>query len=220
MEQQYITLPRNILTDELWQDGNLSRLLLYLLSRADADGEILTDMAAIGRDLSLSRQTVRTLMAKIEKSGILSRASTTRTTRLTLGMTSSPPPPPKKRSTPRRKTVTEETPLSYVAEEFRETWEKFLRYRIEIKKPYKSEATARIAYNKMVSMADNDPEKARDMVERSILGQWQGLFKEKDNDNRTDRKKGSAPRTPEERVAGYQQLAGAVLRRVEARKDK
>lgn len=65
---------------------------------------------------------------------------------------------------------------SFVAPEYAETWRRFIAYRKEIKKPYKSELSERIAYNKMVEMADNDPAAAKDMVERAILGQWQGLF--------------------------------------------
>lgn len=70
---------------------------------------------------------------------------------------------------------------SYVEQPFADTWRKFIAYRNEIHKPYKSEQSQRIAYHKMVELSDHDPEKAKDMVERTILGQWQGLFPNKDN---------------------------------------
>lgn len=65
---------------------------------------------------------------------------------------------------------------TFVSPEYAETWRRFIAYRKEINKPYKSEASERIAYNKMVEMANNNPAAAKDMVERTILGQWQGLF--------------------------------------------
>lgn len=80
----FIRLPRSVLNSELWHDGNLARLFLYLLSKADENGEIQTDMAAIARDLVLSRQAVRTLMKKVESNQILTKSATTRTTKLKL----------------------------------------------------------------------------------------------------------------------------------------
>ena len=69
----FIRLPRSVLNSELWHDGNLARLFLYLLSKADENGEIQTDMAAIARDLVLSRQAVRTLIKKVESNQILTK---------------------------------------------------------------------------------------------------------------------------------------------------
>lgn len=77
----YVRLPRSALTDELWRNVNLARLLVYLLTKADENGEIKTDMAAIAKDLVLSRQNVRTLLAKISNQ-ILTKSVTTRVTKL------------------------------------------------------------------------------------------------------------------------------------------
>lgn len=79
----YIRLPRSALSDDLWRNGNLARLLVYLLTKADESGEIKTDMAEIARDLVLSRQNVRTLLAKIDNQ-ILTKSVTTRVTKLKL----------------------------------------------------------------------------------------------------------------------------------------
>lgn len=196
----YIQLPRSALSGELWRDGNLSRLFLYLLSKADENGEVLTDMAAIARDLVLSRQNVRTLIYKIEANQILTKSATTRATKLKLVLQDDRPkrqPRKQPNRQPNANQIKAITPdyvsPSYVAPEFAETWRKFIEYRKEIKKPYKSEASEQIAYKKMVEMANNDPAVARDMVERTILGQWQGLFP-KDNH-------GTKPITPADNAA-------------------
>lgn len=79
-----IQLPRSALTEEMERNGGLARLLIFLLRKADENGEIITDMAEIGSRLRLSRQKVRTLMIKIESNQILTKLSTTRTTKLKL----------------------------------------------------------------------------------------------------------------------------------------
>ena len=61
---EYIQLPRSALTEEMERNGDLARLLVYLLRKTDENGEIKTDMAKVAADLSLSRQSVRTMMKK------------------------------------------------------------------------------------------------------------------------------------------------------------
>ena len=56
---EYIQLPRSALTEEMERNGDLARLLVYLLRKTDENGEIKTDMAKVAADLSLSRQSVR-----------------------------------------------------------------------------------------------------------------------------------------------------------------
>lgn len=109
----------------------------------------------------------------------------------------------------------------FVAPEFAEIWHRFIEYRKEIKKPYKSAVSEKTAYNKMVEMANNNPATAKDMVERAILGQWQGLYAV-DNERRTNYQTNriNPPRTDAQRAADYQELASAVLRRAKARENK
>lgn len=82
----YIRLPRSALNEAIWRDANLARLCFYLLSKADENGDIQTDMATIAKDLVLSRQQVRTLMLKVESNQILTKSATTRTTKLKLNI--------------------------------------------------------------------------------------------------------------------------------------
>lgn len=96
-------------------------------------------------------------------------------------------------------------------------------YRREIKKPYKSLATEKTAYEKMLKLADGDPEAAKDIIERAIVGQWQGLYETKTNNgnrNHYPANRVNPPRTDEERVADYQELAEAVSRRIKARENQ
>ena len=45
----YIQLPRSALTDELWRNPDLGRLLLYLMAKADCNGEAVVDSGEIYR---------------------------------------------------------------------------------------------------------------------------------------------------------------------------
>lgn len=189
---EYIQLPRSALTEEMERNGDLARLLVYLLRKTDENGEIKTDMAKVAADLSLSRQSVRTLMKKFESNQILTKSSTTRVTKLKLDYQESKRKRQPNKQPNRQPNVNQikECAIGYispsfVAEEYREIWQKFIIYRKEIKKPYKSPASEQIAYNKMVEMAGNDPAVAKDMVERTILGQWQGLFPKNNNGTKT-----------------------------------
>lgn len=189
----YIQLPRSALTDEMERNGDLARLLIYLLRRVDENGEIKTDMTEIAKDLVLSRQTVRTLMKKILANQILTKSSTTRITKLKFEYQEiKPKRQPRKQPNQQPNTNQIKTSVPdyisppFVAPEFREIWQRFTEYRKEIKKPYKSESSERTAYFKMVEMSGNNPAVAKDMVERSILGQWQGLYKDNSNDKRNN----------------------------------
>ena len=48
---EYIQLPRSALTEEMERNGDLARLLVYLLRKTDENGEIKTDMAKVAADL-------------------------------------------------------------------------------------------------------------------------------------------------------------------------
>lgn len=111
----------------------------------------------------------------------------------------------------------------FVADEFREIWQRYMEYRKEIKKPYKSRATEKVAYEKMLKIAQGDPETAKDIIERAILGQWQGLYETKNNNDKRNNyqtNRVNPPRTTEERIADYKNLSEAVLRRIKARESQ
>ena len=184
----YIRLPRSALSEELWRNnGALLRVFMYLVRQSD-NGVTDTSVAQICRATRLTERQVRDTLTELERSNKTSSKRSNKGSSITLcdigdsntlrsNKTSS------KRSNKGSSENTPPIPMSevvsapsFVAPEYAETWRRFIAYRKEIKKPYKSELSERIAYNKMVEMADNDPAAAKDMVERTILGQWQGLF--------------------------------------------
>ena len=188
----YIKLPRSALTDELWRnDGALLRVYMHLVRQSES-GVAHVSIAQIIRATKLTERRVRDALATLERSNKMSSKRSNKGSCITLcGIEDNSISVSRKRSnkmsSKRSSAITTTKPLApdyisppFVASEFVDTWRKFVEYRKEIRKPYKSESSERIAYNKMVEMANNDPETARDMVERTILGQWQGLFP-KDN---------------------------------------
>lgn len=196
---EYVRLPRSVLDDELWRDKELWQLYGYLLSKADGNGAVETSLATMQRDLKINQKPLRTMLAKLERANKVAKAGANTGSKITIcgydgcvakGANKRAKAGANKRASGNTLPVPNaEVVLSppFVAPEFAEIWSRFVAYRKEIRKPYKSESSERIAYNKMVEMSNNDPAAARDMVERAILGQWQGLFQVNNN--------GKQPRT-------------------------
>lgn len=226
-----IQFPRSALNDDLWRDGNLARIFVYLLTKADGNGEIKTDMAKVAADLRLTRQQVRTLMKKIESNQMLTKSSTTKTTKLKFEYQEvKPKRQPRKQPSQQpndnqiKTIVPDYVSPPFVAEEYREVWQMWIVYRKEINNNYKSEKSEKIGYEQMVKKSGDNPEVAKQMVEESIANGYKGMFAIKGSDNgkrnNYPTNRVNPPRTPEERVADYQGLAGAVLRRVKARENQ
>ncbi len=74
----YIKLPRAMLTDNLWRDGNLARLYLYLLAKTDE----AVSFRGIANDTGLSVREVRTALSKLQKAGIVTQVATQSTTQV------------------------------------------------------------------------------------------------------------------------------------------
>ena len=226
MMTENIQIPRAALA--LTADRELWQLYGYLLSKADAEGIIDTSLASMQRDLRINQKPLRTLLGKLEKSKLVARQGSKQGSKITLfGFDCSAPQGAKQRVSKRAKAEAKQPPLptlepeytspSFVAEEFRELWHRYMLYRKEIRKPYKSLATEKTAYNKMLKLAGGNLETAKDIIERAILGQWQGLYEPTPNNgnrNNYPTSRVNPPRTDEERVEDYADLAQAVLRRV------
>lgn len=75
-----IRLPRSALTDEIWRSENLARLILYLMARADENGEIALSTSFMAKELGLGRQSIRTALRRLEIEGFVSIDSTKTTT--------------------------------------------------------------------------------------------------------------------------------------------
>jgi len=67
--------------------------------------------------------------------------------------------------------------LSFIENvDFKDLFSKWLRYRKEIKKPFKSKMSVQSAYKNLLKLSNTDISVAKKIVEQSICRQWQGLF--------------------------------------------
>lgn len=107
----YIQLPRSALSDELWRNKDYGCLLWFLLSRANEQGVTTFTATDIELRLGVSRQRLRTMLAKMKKSGLATNIQPTSNQQAT-----------NKQPTKARKTAskfippTEEEVAQYVAE--------------------------------------------------------------------------------------------------------
>lgn len=193
-----IALDTNILQESIFRT-NASKLVWFCLMRDSEDGQITTPALSIANEIKVNEKTVRNILKRLIDAGYIEDESPSE----------SPSESPNKVRHPtrvlrlcnieiyngRKKTQvrkkseykSEIKPLvpdyvspAFVAPEFREIWQDYMEYRKERRIAYKSEKTERIAYNKMIKMCGGNPDTARDIIERAILGQWQGLYETKD----------------------------------------
>ena len=66
----HIMLPCPALSDELWRNKDFGCLLWYLLARADEKGVSMFTAGEIEARLGISRQRLRTMLGKMQKSGL------------------------------------------------------------------------------------------------------------------------------------------------------
>lgn len=70
MPKDFLQLPRSALSDELWRNKDYGCLLWFLLLRADNQGVATFTATDIEMRLGISRQRLRTMLGKIQKSGL------------------------------------------------------------------------------------------------------------------------------------------------------
>jgi predicted transcriptional regulator len=67
--------------------------------------------------------------------------------------------------------------FDFVADEFREPFIRFIEYRKNIRRPYRSQQGIETCYRQLMGFCNGDPAVAEQIVEQSIANEWQGLFK-------------------------------------------
>lgn len=77
-----------------------------------------------------------------------------------------------------KETKSEKNSLPFKSEKFQTAWERWLTYRSQIKKPYRSELSKQTSLNRL---AEYSEEVAIEMIDQSIGNAWQGIFEIKDN---------------------------------------
>lgn len=73
--------------------------------------------------------------------------------------------------------------LSFCDESFLSLWEEWLKFKNELKDPYKTQTGMKKEYAHLVNISGNDPAVARKIVEKSIRKEWKGLFPFDDKEN-------------------------------------
>jgi len=72
--------------------------------------------------------------------------------------------------------------LSFIdRKDFKDLFSRWMQYRREVKKPYKSKMSVQSAYKDLLKLSNTDLSVAKNIVEQSICRQWQGLFALKEN---------------------------------------
>lgn len=105
-----------------------------------------------------------------------------------------------------------------VAPEYEAAFTAWLEYKHQRKQTYKSDASLKVCYNKLVKLSGNNPDIAMAIVEQSMANNWAGLFPLKPDYNATaTNHNGGDPRRQERAnlVAGY----AAAISRLTAEDD-
>lgn len=80
---------------------------------------------------------------------------------------------------------------SFVGKPLEPVMRKWLEYRKQIKKPYKSPIAIEECYKRLEKLSGGSVDLAEKVVNQSIAGQWQGLFELKQNINRGNQNGGN-----------------------------
>jgi hypothetical protein len=73
--------------------------------------------------------------------------------------------------------------MDFISEEYREVFAKWLAYKKERKETYKSKASQKECYDKLVALSGNNPAVAMEIVKQSMANNWAGLFELKQKSN-------------------------------------
>lgn len=105
-----------------------------------------------------------------------------------------------------------------VAPEYEAAFTAWLEYKHQRKQTYKSDASLKVCYNKLVKLSGNNPDIAMAIVEQSMANNWAGLFPLKPDYNATATNHNGGDQRRQERanlVAGY----AAAISRLTAEDD-
>jgi hypothetical protein len=73
--------------------------------------------------------------------------------------------------------------LSYVSQEYKEAFTKWLEYKKARKESYKSNESVKECYDKLLALSGNNPATAMAIVKQSMANNWAGLFELKQKSN-------------------------------------
>lgn len=211
----YIMLPRSWLEPAITNQADFLKAAVYLAKEINEHGSVKFSSGDANMMFGMSPRRYRTFMQIIANDKQTDKQATNKTTNIAFDCqeVKASARQAQRQTSDKQNYLAKPSPdyvsPSFVSPEYADIWRKFILYRKEIKKPYKSESSERIAYNKMVEMSGNNPDAARDMVERTILGQWQGLFPI----NNGTRQSSNNLRQQGDRYSALEAAAEAVIRR-------
>lgn len=83
---------------------------------------------------------------------------------------------PDKKSKEKSSAKKEKFDLSFIPENFRPVYDRWLEYRRSIRKNFKNQKTLEANFRYLVSLSNKDPALAEEIVQQSINNEYQGLF--------------------------------------------
>jgi triphosphoribosyl-dephospho-CoA synthetase len=179
--------------DKKWQGENIKR------------GSFLTSYQHLSQETGLSIQQVRTSISKLEKTGEVTRKSTSQLTELTIcnygtyqnekddsNKQVNNPVTNEQQTSNNQITTTNNNNNNKKEEEFTlpdfidsELWDSYLLMRKKMKKPATEKAVT-IAINALKQYEQQYIDGANKSLEQSILNGWQGVFEPKDADKKKE----------------------------------
>lgn len=81
-----------------------------------------------------------------------------------------------------------EIDISFVSDNYLESFKKWIEYKKEKKQEYKSQTTLKTCYENLLELSGSNPEIAAKIINLSIANNWAGLFTLNNNNNGSNRK--------------------------------
>ena len=193
----WIKIHRQLIDWEWYDDPNTFRLFMHILLKANHKpkkyrgvnikaGQVMTGHHLLAVELGLSRAQIRLALSKLETTNEITIKSSPQGTiiqvvkyldyQVTTNETTIKQPTNNQRTTTNKKDKKEEKLLAELDKSKIDIFNKWFKYRKEIKKPIASETTLKTLIKKFNA---EGLDKCEYVVNSSIENSWQGLFRDK-----------------------------------------
>lgn len=203
---RWIKIYDTLLDWEWYADGNMVRLWLHLLLKANYKdkkwmgkvikrGQLVTGRVALSEELGISEKSIRTCLSRLVDTGEISIKTTNKYSVITIckyeeyqlcenderpanGQQAATTIEYKecKNKKNNLKEKEKKEKEDFVAPEFKEAFSMWLEYKRQRRESYKSELSLRKCYNNLLKLSANSPSAAMAIVEQSMANNWAGLF--------------------------------------------
>jgi hypothetical protein len=168
-------------------------------------GDVVTGLFSLSERTGISVQSIRTCLNRLKSTGEITVKSTNKFTIITVCKYEDyqyeniePNKHPNKQLTNQLTTVREEEKIEkkenkeknkelfdFVPEDWKPLWSRWIKYRQEIKKPFKSEDSLKTNFKQLVKLSGNNLGIAEQIIEQSIGNQYVGIFELKKYKNQS-----------------------------------